>query len=232
VRRHDSDRDRGRRGLDGRVAGLIGVIVDMTDARGAERQLLDFAAVKQGVTTRLQAADAVESVLRLLQSALRRDGIEVVVHLPAGLPPLRCRAQQVQQLLLNLILNARDALVEAPEGRGRPRRIEVTGAAVERQGRSFIRLTVRDEGPGIPAAILERLIEPFFTTRDRTAHTGMGLAVCRAIVANHGGNLYIESEPGKETRVCAELPAAGFEETICESQDGNMTFAPLVQGLG
>jgi signal transduction histidine kinase len=111
------------------------------------------------------------------------------------LPPVYCAAQQIKQVLLNLVVNAAQAL-------GDQGRIRVSTLLEE----SFVEIEVADDGPGIPAHIRERIFDPFFTTKAVGEGTGLGLGIALEIVHGHGGNILVDSEPGEGTRFRVRLP--------------------------
>jgi len=128
-----------------------------------------------------------------------KDGIQLIVTVPTDLR-LRVRPAELKQVLLNLLLNARQAVME----RGAGRRIAVE--AVRRNDDVLIR--VKDSGVGIPPENLKLIFEPFFTTHDGDAGgTGLGLAVCRHIVQGHHGRLTVRSQQGQGTCFTVALPA-------------------------
>jgi two-component system NtrC family sensor kinase len=139
-----------------------------------------------------QAADG---ALAIFRQGLERRGVRLVVDVPADLPALVAVQADVEQLLLNLLSNARDATGPDDEI---AIRAHADGAAIE--------LVVEDTGCGIPREYLAKVQEPFFTTKSN-GH-GLGLAICRSIVAQLRGQFQIESQPGEGTRVRAVLPIA------------------------
>ncbi|MCE5264517.1 MAG: hypothetical protein LLG97_13410 [Deltaproteobacteria bacterium] len=118
----------------------------------------------------------------------------------------KCRSQQIQQVLMNLLTNARDALNERYPGYSPEKRLRVTAEIIRKQGRTFIRTTVEDNGIGIRAEIRDRIFDPFFTTKPKETGTGLGLSISYGIVRDHGGELTAESEPGRYTRFHVDLP--------------------------
>jgi two-component system NtrC family sensor kinase len=108
---------------------------------------------------------------------------------------------QLTHVLINLIMNATQAIADA--GRDKEGRIHVTGRCDDDQ----MKLTVWDNGKGIPANNLDRVFEPFFTTRQVGDGIGLGLSICHTILRNHGGELTCRSEPGAWTEFCLVLPA-------------------------
>jgi signal transduction histidine kinase len=175
------------------------------------RNLLAFS--RQERESPYETADLaalVEDTLSLIRTVIRRDQIQLDVKIAAGLPALRCRTQQIQQVIMNLVTNARDALNERwKEDFGEHKRIELRAEAFERDARAWVRLSVEDRGGGIPAANLARIFDPFFTTKRNEQGTGLGLAVSQGIAHEHGGELRVESEEGVGSCFHLELPVAG-----------------------
>ena len=138
-------------------------------------------------------AHVAESVLAILREGLERHGLRLTVEIPADLPPLFGVQADVEQLLLNLVSNARDA---TGAGDRLAIRASCDGTTIE--------LVVEDSGCGIPQENLAKIQEPFFTTK--TSGHGLGLAICRSIVAQMRGQFRIESAPGSGTQVRASFP--------------------------
>jgi len=142
---------------------------------------------------RAQVAQAVESTLGVLRDGLDRMGIGVDVVLQEPLPPVAGTLSELEQVLLNLLTNAREAM---PRGG----RIDLRARPVP----GGLEIVIADTGIGIPPELLSRVQEPFFTTKERGS--GLGLAICRSVVWSMGGKLYLESEPGRGTSVRVFLP--------------------------
>jgi len=121
------------------------------------------------------------------------------------LPQVRCRSQQIEQVIINLLTNARDALNQRYEGYHEDKLIRILVQPFEEDGIQWIRTTVEDHGMGISADVIDRIFDPFFTTKSRTEGTGLGLSVSYGIVKDHHGELTVESEPGKDTRFYLDL---------------------------
>jgi two-component system NtrC family sensor kinase len=131
-------------------------------------------------------------------------GIELRSRLGENLPPVLCDAGQIQQVVLVLLVNATEAM---PHG-------GVLEVSTEMGGTGFslcdsARIRVRDTGAGIPPEVLAQIFDPFFTTKEDQQRTGLGLAVARSIVEQHGGEIAVESTPGKGTEFVVALPAVG-----------------------
>jgi signal transduction histidine kinase len=152
-------------------------------------QLLSFGRRRPAVIAPRDLARPVRTVLELLDGEARRRGAALELAVDGGDHTIDADEDQLQQIVLNLV---RNALAATPAGGRITVRIE---AATEPAG---VRLIVRDTGPGIPAELQDRLFEPFFTTRASEGGTGLGLAVVRAIVTEHGGTITARSDRGAE----------------------------------
>jgi signal transduction histidine kinase len=163
------------------------------------RNTLD--AVREGSAEKrpVSLADVARRTVELKAYDLRRDGITIRVRFAEGVPAVQGVAFQLQQVLLNLITNAQQALREK---RGAPRIIEIVGTADDERAV----IEVRDSGPGIPPETLPRLFTPFFTTK--ADGTGLGLTVSTAIVHDHGGTLTGDNRPTGGAVFRIELPAS------------------------
>jgi signal transduction histidine kinase/integral membrane sensor domain MASE1 len=160
------------------------------------------AMLKRG-EARVRAVETeslVSAVLAMARPELVARGVTVTTNLQPGLPSLLADAVQVQQVLLNLILNACEAMTESPAGR---RTLLLTATA---RGERLVRISARDSGTGIPPALIPRLFEPFMTTKPEGL--GLGLSISRTIVAAHGGRLWAENNADGGATVHCELPAA------------------------
>ena len=171
------------------------------------RNLLTFS--RQERDAELEAVppfELVEAAVSLIQIVLRKDGITLHVDVPRSLPELRCRPQQIRQILMNLVTNARDALDERYPGFDPRKTLSLRATTLEQQGRSWLRFSVEDSGAGIPEALRSRIFDPFFTTKARERGTGLGLSVSHGIALEHGGELGVESELGVGTTFHLTLP--------------------------
>jgi predicted ATPase/signal transduction histidine kinase/tRNA A-37 threonylcarbamoyl transferase component Bud32 len=174
------------------------------------RNLLAFARQEQDRQYELVApARIVESTLSLLRAVIRKDHVQLDIDVPDTLPQLRCRSQQVQQILMNLVSNARDALNDRYPRYDPDKRISLRASTFERDGASWIRFAVRDHAGGIPEAVRQQIFDPFFTTKGRDKGTGLGLSVSFGIAVEHGGDLSFETETGVGTVFHLDLPVAG-----------------------
>jgi two-component system, NtrC family, sensor kinase len=163
--------------------------------------LLDFARPTPARVDRVQVGGLVESAVRLARVQPRFREVEVALDLPAGLPALRGDAHQLGQVLLNVLLNAGDAM----RGRGR---VEIAARPLE----GTVELAVADQGPGIRPEHLPRVFDPFFTTKEPGQGTGLGLAISYRIVEQHGGVLSVENRPRGGAVFRLRLPAMAAGE--------------------
>lgn len=166
--------------------------------------LLSFARQEGEPYTDVHPRELVDSTLALVSALLRKDGIRLEQSLASDLPAIRCHPQQIQQVLMNLIGNAREALNARYPGQDADKCLLLSGRAWRREGASFVRLTVEDHGIGIPQPALDKIFDPFWTSKSG-GHAGLGLAVAQGIVVEHGGAISVESEPGRLTRMHVDL---------------------------
>lgn len=188
---------------DGDDANVNATVIAEEGQRIAEivRDLLQFARDDKGRLQPTSLAEVTGRTLRLLGDNWNRHGIKVVVDLPADLPAAMARPQQLQQVLLNLLMNAKDALAE---GARAERTIWLTGRAQD--GR--VVLSVRDNGPGVPEHLGLRVFEPFVTTKRARGGTGLGLSVSKGIVESAGGAIELRNRPGEGAEFVVNLPRA------------------------
>ena len=170
------------------------------------KSLLSFSRQQKESHSPARVADIVTASLSLVGAVLRKDGIRIDVEVPDDLPSINCRSQQIQQVLLNLLVNARDGLNTRYPGNDEDKIVRVSAETVNRDGRTWIRLAVKDHGAGIPPSVLGRVFDPFFTTKPRDQGTGLGLSISCGIVRDHHGMLTAESIPNRSTQFLVELP--------------------------
>jgi two-component system NtrC family sensor kinase len=171
------------------------------------RNLLAFARRQSAARAEQDIADMMNRVLALRAYEFRLNAIELETAFEPGLPPILGDGGQLQQALLNLLLNAEQAM------RARTvRRIRVGARRVpEADG---VELFIADSGHGIPDENLRRIFDPFFTTREVGEGTGLGLSICYGIVRDHGGQISVESRVGQGTTFKLLLPARGSDQPL------------------
>jgi PAS domain S-box-containing protein len=170
------------------------------------KNLLSFSRQQKESHSPARVADIVTASLSLVGAVLRKDGIRIDVEVPDDLPSIKCRSQQIQQVLLNLLTNARDGLNTRYPGHDEDKIVRLSARKVDRDGHAWIQLAVEDHGAGIPPSVLGRVFDPFFTTKPRDQGTGLGLSISYGIVRDHHGMLTAESIPNRSTQFLVELP--------------------------
>ena len=164
------------------------------------RNLLAFARRQAAARAEQDIADVMTRVLQLRNYEFRLKAIELETAFEPGLPRVLGDGGQLQQALLNLLLNAEQAMRTQPY-----RRIRVGARRVPEAG--AVELSIADSGHGIPDENLRRIFDPFFTTREVGEGTGLGLSICYGIVRDHGGQISVESRVGQGTTFKMLLPA-------------------------
>ncbi len=154
----------------------------------------------------------VRSTVSLVSHKLKLLGVETELRLADALPLLRCDASQVQQVVLNLVMNAAEATRRRATGR-----LAVTTRRAAR--REALELVVSDDGEGIPRELLDRIFDPFFTTKEEGKGLGLGLAVVYGIVESHGGEIDVASQVGAGTTFTVTLPITA-ENGAADQGDG------------
>jgi signal transduction histidine kinase len=170
------------------------------------RALLAFARQDSDALVPSDMQVIIEGTLAVVSKLLKKDQIDVVVEVDDDLPELTCRRPQLQQVLINLLTNARDAVNQKYPGYHEDKRITLRASLVEYEGKRWVRTIVEDTGVGIAPEDMGRIFDPFFTSKPSEAGTGLGLAVSHGIVTDHGGNLTVESQPGEFARFSMDLP--------------------------
>lgn len=175
------------------------------------KTFLQMARQQPPVREEVSLDDVVDSALDLTSYALRSTDIELIRNRGADVPLVFADRDQLVQVLMNLIINAQQAMVETP---GR-RQLTITTRA--KPTTRVVQLIVEDTGPGIAPDVRSRIFEPFFTTKPQDAGTGIGLAVTRGIVQAHGGIISVQSEPGWGTAFVLTFPAAAIDRKAGET---------------
>ncbi len=182
------------------------IILEGERIAGIVKNLLSFARQEKQNHSPALINDIIGKTVSLIQTVLRHDQIMLEIEIPEDLPSIKCRSQQIQQVVMNLITNARDALKGRYKGYDQDKKIMIFCSMFEKEGRRWIRTTVEDHGMGIPDDVCEKMFDPFFTTKPREEGTGLGLSISHGIVKEHHGELYFETVLGKYTRAVMELP--------------------------
>jgi len=152
------------------------------------QNLLFFSRQREPERSPLDFNQTLERTLDLLGNEMKLQNISLELKLDRGLPPVSADQDQLQQVVLNLLNNAKDAM---PDGG----QLVLSTKTVENNGKKFVELRVEDSGSGIAADHMDKIFDPFFTTKPEGEGTGLGLSICQGIVEAHGGSIRAENIP-------------------------------------
>ncbi len=168
-----------------------------------------FARHRKPKIARVSVADVIQSVAQLLAQNFKANDIELNINLPPELAPIRADPDQIRQVVLNIMLNAIEALTQQPNAKEKHKRLDISARQIiyfiDGEPQPFVELTFQDNGTGIPDAILAKVFDPFFTTKPNG--TGLGLAICFKIVGEHQGRIDISNASEGGAIVTVKLPA-------------------------
>ena len=174
------------------------IISDGKRAADIVSRIRDFSKKAPALKGDLEINKAILEIMTLTRAATAEHGVSVKMQLSEGLPLILGDRVQLQQVMLNLIMNAIEAMSEVMEA---PRELSIGTGKVEPDG---VLVAVSDTGPGLPPASRERIFEPFYTTK--SSGLGMGLSICRSIVEAHGGRLWATANEPRGAIFCMMLP--------------------------
>lgn len=202
------------------IGGMLNAVVRLSESQGVSerdrrylqlireglervsrtaRKVLDFSP-RQIEPTPFGLGAVIEGARSLVEHRLRQQAVAFVVDLPADLPLLIGDAHEIQQVFLNLFLNALDALQDRSDAR-----LEVRGQLAA----GLVECVVADNGPGAEPEVVARVLDPFFSGKADPQSSGLGMFISYSIVRNHGGSMSVDSAPGRGFRVTLRLPIAG-----------------------
>lgn len=165
-------------------------------SQGIISNLLDFSRESEASMEPLDLMQLIEETMLLAGNQIKLAGARLNFTFSPDVPRLYGDRQQLSQVLLNILINALDVVPENGH-------IQIT---ITQEAPDFVAVKIRDDGPGIPENILPHIFDPFFTTKPPGKGTGLGLAVSQGIISRHGGQILVESEPGKGTTFTVVLP--------------------------
>ena len=183
--------------------GLDTILHEAERAARIVRNLLTFARKRHTTRTMVDINQVVRETLSLRAYEQRVTNISVIDALASGIPSVFADPHQIQQVLLNLVINAEQAMLTS-NGRG-----TLMVRTWQDPDHASIVLEVNDDGPGVPEDVRTKVFDPFFTTKEVGKGTGLGLTVAYAIVEEHGGRMWLISAPGAGASFYVELPVAG-----------------------
>ncbi|MFH1058681.1 MAG: PAS domain S-box protein [Pseudomonadota bacterium] len=195
---------------DARRCGELLAKIDRGCQRAADltRKMLTFSRMEAGEKQQLNLNQVVEGVWQFMRQTAP-PAIDLELNLAPDLPPIVGNASQLEQVLMNLAINARDAI--AMNGRlSFSTRLVDLGHGPDANpwlgGGSFVQVEVADSGQGMPPEVMQRIFDPFFTTKEPGKGTGLGLSVVYSILKSHGGHIWVESDKGRGSRFSVYLP--------------------------
>jgi len=169
------------------------------------KNLLKFARQEKVAFEPVEINRVVEDAIAIVEHQLAMQKVKLNKNLTPNLPQISANANQLQQVLINLMINAQQAM------EGNPGEVTVTTSS---QNSQMVLVCVTDTGPGIPETLQAKIFEPFFTTKEVGKGTGLGLSVSYGIIKEHRGDIRVESAPGKGAQFIISLPVAG-RKAIC-----------------
>jgi signal transduction histidine kinase/ActR/RegA family two-component response regulator len=191
------------------TADLEKIAVEARRSAKIVRGLLDFSHQRAPERKPLQVNDILRRSLELIRYELSSHGVEWVFDLSADIPMTMADPHQLQQVFINLLTNAWHAL-NTVERKGhltiRTRLAAQAAISHGKGGPAVIQIAIEDNGPGIMPDAQKRVFDPFFTTKPEGQGSGLGLSICHGIITEHGGNIWVESQPGLGATFFIELP--------------------------
>jgi signal transduction histidine kinase len=187
----------------------VKIVKASTDANRIMKNILTFAASDSNTEhVNVDINKMVDNTLEMVQESLKMDQIKLVKVQDSNLPPVLGNASQLQQVIMNIVTNARYELVKSRDATNRS--IMVTTAM--RGG--YIKIRVKDNGGGIKPENMGKIFDPFFSTKPQGEGTGLGLSICYRIINHHGGEITLDSKLGEGTTFTISLPASSRPENI------------------
>jgi signal transduction histidine kinase len=172
------------------------------------KSLLDFSRRDSEYRIAVDFGQLLPDTLTITNALLRSSFITVNVDIVYDLPQIVCVPQEIQQVFVNLVNNARDALNQKYPLGGPDKILDIAAQIEQVDHDQFVTIAFHDHGSGIPADLIDKVTSPFFSTKPQGYGTGLGLTISHEIIAAHGGRRVIESREGDYTKVAVRLPVA------------------------
>ncbi len=170
------------------------------------RSLLSFARADTKEKVPVSINQIMRDTLMLTEQQIGRNGINLKISIPQDMPEIIANAQELEQVFINIINNARYALNQKYPQDNSGKIMDISGSMVEIDNRPYMQLVFYDSGTGISGDIIKKVKDPFFTTKPADAGTGLGMSISHGILSDHKGTLEVESEEGEYTRIIIKLP--------------------------
>lgn len=187
---------------------LIKIIKESDRIATIVEKLLNFSRNNDEQFAPVNLKDILDDSLTFMQNQIHKYSIDLILDFPSHLPTIRVQQHEIQQVFVNLINNSIYSLKEKISGKDPSNFIFISALIVEKANKKYIRTTFYDGGLGIPKEYIDKVCDPFFTTKPQGKGTGLGLSISQNIIQNHGGKLSIESVESSYTKVHVDLPMA------------------------
>ncbi len=168
--------------------------------------LLSFSRSNKQLYEYTEVNEIIRHTVSLIKTLIKHDQIELIQDVPDNLPLIKCRGQQIQQVLMNMLTNARDSLNQKYEGYDKNKKINLKCRQIIQDGEDWLEISVEDFGLGITKENKNRMFDPFFTTKSRSEGTGLGLSISYKIIQEHQGELKVISKEGEFAKFIILLP--------------------------
>ncbi len=178
------------------------------------RGLLSFSRQRKEGKKEVHLEHIISESMALTGAHMRKEGIIIEMDIPPGLPRVFANPQQLQQVILNIISNARYALNQKYPSSNERKKFMIKATETTINDTPYVCIEFTDHGTGMPDAIVGKVLNPFFSTKPEGQGTGLGLSISHGIISDHGGRLSIESVEGEFTKVITTVPTLNFEDMI------------------
>ncbi len=168
--------------------------------------LLSFAREVNTAKERVRIMDIISESIALTQAQFRSDWIHLTIDIPESIPDIIAQPQQIEQVFLNIISNARYALNQKYTEADNNKILKITAEEITIHDQSYVQISFYDSGQGIQARLLDKIMNPFFTNKPSGDGTGLGLSISHGIINDHNGRIIVDSEEGEYTEVIIDLP--------------------------
>ena len=170
------------------------------------KNLLSFARSDKQEHGPCIITEVIHMSIALMEAYLAKDGIQIQTFYEPDLPRIRAKTSQLEQVFINLLINARDALNEKYPKANKNKKIKIEAKVMEKNDTAYIRIEFTDYGNGIDKEDIDKIFDPFFTTKEIGKGTGLGLSISYGIIADHKGNIEVRSQKGNHTTFIIDLP--------------------------
>lgn len=196
-----------------RILTSLTTIIDQTDRMKAEVDKIRMFASRdeRDVFHPVDVNELIEDSLFFIKANLRPRGMDIVTKYDTDLPVVKANRYNLEEALLNLVSNAGDAVLEREDIDEDEKKIVLRTRQVQKEGRTYVRIEIEDNGIGIADDIRGEVFSPFFTTKSPTKGTGLGLSIAKRLINEIGGEIYLESVEGEGTTAIISIPASTEE---------------------